>query len=83
MKSLQVLVCLVVVFLFVSTIQSFVLPHYARNDPYLKRLLTPKKGSKSPNQFQLYMAREYLDELEPYDNDPHDMIESRLEPDFF
>ena len=84
MKYLSVvLTCLAVVVLAITTTHAFRLPFYAQNDPYLKQILTPLRGAQGPNQYQLYMAREYLDELEPFDQDPHDIVERHLEPDFF
>lgn len=66
----------------VTSLDAFRLPYYARDDPYLQQILAPRKGAKGPDQYQIYMAREYLDEMELYDQDPHDTVEEFLEPHF-
>lgn len=70
------------ILLLATSLDAFRLPYYARDDPYLQQILAPRKGAKGPDQYQIYMAREYLDEMEPYDQDPHDTVEEFLEPHF-
>lgn len=69
------------ILLLATSLDAFRLPYYARDDPYLQQILTPRNGAKGPNQYQIYMAREYLDEMEQYE-DPHDTVEDFLEPHF-
>lgn len=69
------------ILLLATSLDAFRLPYYARDDPYLQQILTPRNGAKGPNQYQIYMAREYLDEMEQYE-DPHDIVEEFLEPHF-
>lgn len=68
------------ILLLATSLDAFRLPYYARDDPYLQQILAPRKGAKGPDQYQIYMAREYLDEMD--DQDPHDTVEEFLEPHF-
>lgn len=80
MRNISALTLFAIV-LLATSLDAFRLPYYARDDPYLQQILTPRNGAKGPNQYQIYMAREYLDEMEQYE-DPHDTVEEFLEPHF-